>query len=413
MNQLYEKASAASYSKTDGNIMSPLGFIAGGLHCGIKRKRPDLAWLYSEVPAKAAAVYTTNHFQAAPIKVTKESLAKSQMLQGMIINSGNANSFTGNEGLAHAYMMRKWFAGHIGVEEDLIGVASTGVIGELLPIEKIEDGISNIPIGKNETGGDFFEKAILTTDTFQKRACAVVEIDGKTVTVAGAAKGSGMIHPNMATMLAFITTDAEVESETLQTVLKQMVNETFNMITVDGDTSTNDMVVMMANGMAENQPLSAQHPEWHKFMDAFSYVCTQLAKQIARDGEGATKLVEVFVSGAETKNAAQTVAKTVIGSNLVKTAIFGADANWGRIINAIGYSGVNVDENMLTVKLGGFTVVENGMPGSYLDEEAHKYLAGNEEIHIDVDLGSGSHSAIAWGCDLTYDYVKINATYRS
>ncbi|WP_018664563.1 bifunctional glutamate N-acetyltransferase/amino-acid acetyltransferase ArgJ [Heyndrickxia acidiproducens] len=413
MNQVHEKATTEIYNKTDGNIMSPAGFYAGGLHCGIKKKRPDLAWLYSEVPAKAAGIYTTNQFQAAPIRVTKESLEAGHQLQGLIVNSGNANSFTGEQGLHHAYLMREWFASHLGVEKSLIGVSSTGVIGELLPIEKIEAGISNIVPGKNQADFRVFEKAILTTDTFAKRACATVEIDGKTVTIAGAAKGSGMIHPNMATMLAFVTTDAEMEAQTLQLALKQAADETFNMITVDGDTSTNDMVVAMANGMAGNHPLSVAHPDWNRFYQAFAYICETLAKQIARDGEGATKLVEAKVTGARTNEEAGIVSKTIIGSNLVKTAIFGADANWGRIINAIGYSGVKVEPQKLTIKLGDITVVENGMPCFYSEEEAHAYLAGRDEIQILVDLQDGAGEKAAWGCDLTYDYVKINASYRT
>lgn len=413
MNQLYEKESTAFFTKTDGNISSPAGFFAGGLHCGIKRKRPDLGWLYSAVPAQAAAVYTTNQFQAAPIQVTKESIVESGKLSGIIVNSGNANSFTGSEGLRHARLMRKWFAAQIGVNENQVGVASTGVIGEFLPVEKIETGIRRIDIGEGASHPDLFEKAILTTDTFQKRACATLEIGGKTVTVAGCAKGSGMIHPNMATMLAFMTTDAKVEAAALQNLLKQTVDETFNMITVDGDTSTNDMVIVMANGLAGNDTLSYAHPDWKKFAESFAYIARELAKQIARDGEGATKLVEVCVTGAETEKEAQAAAKTVIGSNLVKAAVFGADANWGRIINAIGYSGVQVDEQALSVRIGGISVVEKGMPASYSEDEAHAYLKENDKICIAIDLGAGTCQGTAWGCDLTYDYVKINATYRS
>lgn len=411
MNKLYEKTNAASYYITQGSVNSPKGFRAGGFHCGIKRKRPDLAWLYSEVPANAAAVYTTNQFQAAPITVTKESISIDKQLQGMIINSGNANAYTGEKGLEQAYLMRKWYAEKVGTKEHLVGVSSTGVIGEPLPIEKIRNGIANISVEQEDIIN--FEKAILTTDTFTKHVCVKVEINGTEITIAGAAKGSGMIHPNMATMLSFITTDADIEQESLQYALSNIINDTFNMITVDGDTSTNDMVVAMANGMAENEQLSVNNPYWDQFYEAFTYVCQSLAKYIAKDGEGATKLVEVKVTGAKTKEDAKTLSKTVIGSNLVKTAIFGADANWGRIINAIGYSGVKVDSMSISIALGSITVVHNGVPVDFSEEEATQYMKESDPVQIFVALQDGNDEAIAWGCDLTYDYVKINASYRT
>lgn len=397
----------------EGSITSPIGFFAGGLHCGIKRKRPDLGWVYSVVPATAAAVYTTNLFQAPPLKVTQESILSDKRLQGIIVNSGNANACTGDEGLTNALEMRKLFANQIGIDEHLVAVSSTGVIGEQLPMEKIKKGISNITDLHYQNEASNFEKAILTTDTFTKHACVQLQIDGKTITIGGAAKGSGMIHPNMATMLSFITTDAFVQQEALEQSLRSVTNETFNMITVDGDTSTNDMVLLLANGEANNAELTKEHPEWHLFEQGLKSVCQSLAKQIAKDGEGATKLIEVKINGAFTNHDAKIIAKSIIGSNLVKTAIFGEDPNWGRIVAAIGYSGVKLNSLNINVSLGTITVVENGLPYAYSEEKAKQYLQQNDMIHLFVELKDGNGSATAWGCDLTYDYVKINASYRT
>jgi glutamate N-acetyltransferase/amino-acid N-acetyltransferase len=260
---------------------------------------------------------------------------------------------------------------------------------------------------------DDFEKAILTTDTFQKRTALEMEIDGKIIRFGGAAKGSGMIHPNMATMLGFITTDACVEKEALQLALKQAVDESFNMITVDGDSSTNDSVLLLANGMAGNEELSPGHPCWEQFMEGLAEICRILAMQIARDGEGATKLVEAVVNGAQTKDEARVIGKTIVGSSLVKAAIFGADANWGRIVNAIGYSGVRVSPSSISIAIGPYVVVENGIPSFFSEEGASNYLKSNEWIQIFVNISEGKERATAWGCDLSYDYVKINASYRT
>jgi glutamate N-acetyltransferase / amino-acid N-acetyltransferase len=393
----------------NGNITTPLGFRAGGLHCGIKRKRKDLGWLYSEIPANSVAVYTTNQFQAAPLKVTQDSLSASSFLQGVIVNSGNANACTGEMGLKNAFLMREWFAKQVNIQKQDVAVCSTGVIGEQLPIDQIKSGISEIYQVNNATD---FEQSILTTDTFQKSACVKLMIDHKWITIGGTAKGSGMIHPNMATMLGFITTDAFVHPSSLQEALKLSVNDTFNMITVDGDTSTNDMVLLMANGLAGNEELTDAHLEWPLFLEGLKEVCRSLAKQIARDGEGATKLVEVQVSGAKSSIDAKIISKSIIGSNLVKTAIFGEDPNWGRIVNAIGYSGVLINPTKLTVSLGKIKVVENGLPAPFSEIEAKDYLH-LEKIQIFVELGEGKGCATAWGCDLSYDYVKINASYRT
>ncbi|WP_235988946.1 bifunctional ornithine acetyltransferase/N-acetylglutamate synthase [Aquibacillus kalidii] len=396
---------------TEGNVTTPLGFSAGGLHCGIRKQKLDLGWIYSEVPANAAGVYTTNSFQAAPLKVTQESIATENKLQAIIVNSGVANACTGEQGLKDAYEMRRSFAEVMEISEKYTAVASTGLIGELLPMEKIQDGISRVH-DKENSGSGRFETAILTTDTHEKGVAVQMEIDGKLVTIGGAAKGSGMIHPNMATMLSFITTDANVDEQSLSTALKTITNKSFNMITVDGDTSTNDMVLVLANGQAENEKLSPEHAEWNVFIEGLGLVCELMAKEIARDGEGASKLVEVQVTGAITENAAKAISKSVISSNLVKTAIHGADANWGRIITAIGYSGQQLDPNKVNIYLGPIQVVKQGVPFAFDEQEAKDYLL-KETVVIKAELGDGEGKATAWGCDLSYEYVRINASYRT
>jgi glutamate N-acetyltransferase / amino-acid N-acetyltransferase len=395
----------------EGSVTLPKGYKAGGMHCGIKRKRLDLGYIISQVPATVAGVYTTNTFQAAPLLVTQESIAKEHKIQSIIVNSGNANACTGEQGLKDAFEMQKEFASQLGIENHLVGVTSTGVIGELLPIDKIKDGINQILQTEHEDVTKFMQ-AILTTDTCVKHTAVQLKIDGKTISIGGASKGSGMIHPNMATMLGFVTTDANIAHEDLLGALREVTNQTFNMITVDGDTSTNDMVLVMANGLAENTQLTKEHPEWDLFVDGLKIVCKSLAKKIARDGEGATKLVEVQVNGAYSQNAASAVGKAIISSNLVKTAIYGTDPNWGRIVTAIGYSGVPVEPNAVKVSIGHFTVFENGLPSNFIEEEVKEYLE-SENVKLSVELNQGKYSATAWGCDLTYDYVKINASYRT
>lgn len=395
----------------EGSVTSPKGFKAGGMHCGIKRQRLDLGYIFSETPAVTAGVYTTNRFQAPPLLVTQESIQTEGKTQAIIVNSGIANSCTGDEGLENAYTMRNRFANKLGIKEHYVAVTSTGVIGVQLPMEKIEDGIQKI-VDPSHESVENFEQAILTTDTVKKNIAVQMEIDGKTVTIGGAAKGSGMIHPNMATMLGFVTTDAQIDQDSLSKALKQITNKTFNMITVDGDTSTNDMVLVMANGQSQASSLSPQHPDWDIFLNGLTFVCETLAKKIARDGEGATKLIEVKVRGGVSTEDAQKVAKAVISSNLVKTAIYGADANWGRIICAVGYSDVEILPKNISVYLGPIKVVEKGLPYTFDEEKAKEYLE-QEDVLIDVDLGMGENEGIAWGCDLTYDYVKINASYRT
>lgn len=399
----------------DGSITTPIGFKAGGLHCGLKKtSRHDLGAIVCEVPATAAGVYTTNVFQAAPLQVTRESIGAGGVLRAVIVNSGNANACTGKQGEADAYEMRSRFAQSIAVPEEQVAVASTGVIGELLKMDKVRSGIDGLParMDGNREGADGFCQAILTTDLIQKMVCVKLELDGKIIHVAGAAKGSGMIHPNMATMLGFVTTDAAIGSEALQQLLRQATDLTFNMITVDGDTSTNDMLVAMASGLAGNEELTTQHEGWAAFAAAVRHVCEVLAKAIARDGEGATKLVEVQVNGAISDDSAQAIAKTVIGSSLVKSAVFGADANWGRIIAAVGRAGQPVNPDTVDIRLGDIVTLEQSRPVAFDEELALEYLKGDTVV-IRVDLHNGEGRATAWGCDLTYDYVRINAAYRT
>lgn len=394
------------------SVTLPKGFKAGGIHCGLKKNSNlDLGYIVSEVPATAAGVYTTNVFQAAPLVVTQESIAKEKKIQAIIVNSGNANSCTGDQGFKDAYDMQKQFASELGIKEHYVAVTSTGVIGEKMPMDKVLTGIKHILEKENEAESKF-KGAILTTDLAPKNIGVQIKVDGKTISIGGAAKGSGMIHPNMATMLGFVTTDANIEHESLSVALKEVTNQTFNMITVDGDTSTNDMVLVMANGMAGNDTLTIDHPQWNTFVKGLQMVCQELAKKIAKDGEGATKLIEVQVNSANNQSDARAVGKSIISSNLVKTAIYGTDPNWGRIVSAIGYSGVPVKPNLVKVSIGSFVVFEDGLPCPINEEEVKEYLE-QDTIQIIVELNQGEHSAAAWGCDLTYDYIKINASYRT
>ncbi len=399
----------------NGGVTSPRGFKAAGLHCGLKKtSRNDLGVIYCEVPASAAGVYTLNAFQAAPLHVTKESIAKEGKLQAMVVNSGNANACTGEQGLQDAYDMRQAAADAYGLPVHYVGVTSTGVIGELLPMDKIRSGIEGLPrrTEASEEASNEFCQAILTTDLVQKMICVEVSVNGKAVRIAGAAKGSGMIHPNMATMLGFMTTDAVIDATSLQKLLNSVTDESFNMITVDGDTSTNDMVVAMASGLVEHESLHPEHPDWSAFEAGFKHVAQYLAKAIARDGEGATKLIEVNVKGASTDVAARAIAKTVIGSSLVKSAIFGADANWGRIIAAIGRAGQPVNTEAVDIYLGEFNTLLKSKPMPFDDDAASEYLKG-DFVRMDIHLNMAEGSATAWGCDLTYEYVRINAAYRT
>lgn len=395
----------------NGNVTTPKGFQAGGVHAGLRKSKLDFGWIHSDVPATAAGVYTLNAFKAAPLQVTKASIDKSGKVQTIVVNSANANAVTGQEGYKNALEMQALTAAKKGVEVDHVAVASTGLIGVQLPMDKIYNGIEAMNDEENQAA-ERFESAILTTDTVTKHAAVKIEVDGKSITIAGAAKGSGMIAPNMATMLSFITTDAAIEQPSLEKALRQVTDQSFNMITVDGDCSTNDMVLVLANGLQENDVLHENHPDWDVFVKGLHYVSQELAKKIARDGEGATKLIEVQVKGAVSDKAAGEIAKTIISSNLVKTAVYGADPNWGRIVCAVGYSEQPMDVEKVSVALGDIKVVEDGLPLDFSEEAGTAYLA-QDTVTIYVDLQNGTGEATAWGCDLTYDYVKINASYRT
>lgn len=397
-----------------GGVTAASGFLAAGVRSGLRKPgdlRPDLALLFSEVPAAAAGVFTTNRVQAAPVLVSREHIARGRA-RAVVANSGGANACTGERGVADARRMAAVAAEALGVQVGEVLVASTGVIGVPLPMEKVEAGIRRAAEALRADGNDDAALAITTTDLVPKTAARRFSLGGRTVTVGGIAKGSGMIKPNMATMLCFLTTDAAVEPHLLRQALTAAVDRSFNMITVDNDTSTNDTVFMLANGLAGNTPLQAGTPDSRLFQQALDEVCMELAKAIARDGEGATKLLEVAVLGAASAADARKAALAVAGSSLVKTAVFGADANWGRVMAAIGYSGAEFDPAKVDIDLGPMPWVVGGQSAGF-DEAAAKELLSRPEVHIEIRLNRGEARAVAWGCDLTYDYVKINGSYRS
>ena len=399
----------------EGGISAAKGFLSSGVHCGIRKNKSkrDLALIYSEKKAAAAAVYTKNLVKGAPLRVTRENLMDGYA-QAVICNSGNANTCNSN-GREIAKETCALLADELGIDEKDVIVASTGVIGQKMTIDPIKNGI---PMLKEALGKNSREAAegIMTTDTRLKEIAVKFFIGGKECRIGGIAKGSGMIHPDMATMLCFITTDCAITPEMLKKALSTDVSETFNMVSVDGDTSTNDMVAVLANGMAENEMISSEGESFDIFMKALNTVTVNLCRRIAADGEGATKLVECKVSGAKDLQAAKTVAKSVICSSLTKAALFGADANWGRVLCAIGYSKADVDVDKIDVsfasKEGSILVCEDGAGVDFSEEKAKKILLA-DEVEILIDLKSGSYSSTAWGCDLTYDYVKINGDYRT
>ncbi len=399
-----------------GGVCAAKGFKANGIHCGIRKNhtKKDVALIYSEKQANAAAVYTTNLVKGAPLKVTKAHLENGKA-QAVICNSGNANTCNAN-GIEIAEQMSLITAKALNMEASDVIVASTGVIGQPLNIEPIENGINALASGLGADNGLSAAEAIMTTDTVPKEVAVEFVVGGKVCRLGGIAKGSGMIHPNMATMLVFITTDAAISSEMLQKALSSDIANTFNMVSIDGDTSTNDMVTVLANGMAENPEIVEDGEDFAQFMKALNTVTVQLCRMIAGDGEGATKLLECKVSGADTEEIAKTVAKSVICSSLLKSAMFGADANWGRVLCAIGYSGAKVDINKIDVSFksakGLVEVCKNGA-GIEFSEECAKEILLEDEIEILVKVGEGGGEATAWGCDLTYDYVKINGDYRT
>lgn len=400
----------------EGGITEPEGFWAAGAHIGIKKKKKDLSLIRSEAPATAAGVFTQNIVKASCV-VRNQKLI-SNKINGIVINSGVANACTGETGARNNEVMAQIYAECLGVSNDTILTASTGVIGSQLPMDILISGIKTVykSLGRSEENAKKAAKGIMTTDTFVKEIAIQTEIGGETVKIAGISKGSGMIHPNMATMLAFITTDANISRDLLQKALSEDVDDTYNMISVDGDTSTNDMVIVLANGKANNPEITSENEDYQKFKKALHYVNMHLAKQIIKDGEGVTKVLEVNVKGAATKQDAKKIAKSIITSNLVKTALFGEDANWGRIICAAGYSGAQFTPEKTKIefssKAGTIVPFVCGEPIAFDEEKALKVLK-EKEIQIAINLEDGLEKATAWGCDLSYEYVKINGEYRT
>ncbi|GHV91902.1 arginine biosynthesis bifunctional protein ArgJ [Spirochaetia bacterium] len=404
-----------------GGVCAPKGFKAGGIWCGIKAssKKRDLALIYSEKPCTAAAMFTTNRVKAASVLVSREHLADGKC-QAVIANSGNANACTGEAGIAAARKMAQLAADEFALKADNVAVASTGVIGVPFPIAAVDSSMSALAssIRGDEAGSEAALEAIMTTDTRKKAASVELEIGGKAVRLGGMTKGSGMIHPNMATMLCFVTTDAAISRELLDKALRRAVKCSFNRVTVDGDTSTNDTILVMANGEAANAPINTEGAEYELFAEALEAVCIKLGRAMARDGEGATRLVTVTVRGAKDEEAAEVLAKSVAASSLVKAACFGADANWGRVLCAMGYSGADFDPDKTDVFFasvqGSILVYKQGAPVPFSEEDAKKILLEEEiEINVEIAGGAGPGKVTAWGCDLTYDYVKINGDYRS
>ena len=405
--------------KCNGGATAAAGFQAASCAAGIKKNgTPDMAMLYSTVPCTAAGTFTTNIVKAAPVLWDRDIVRNSKSVQAVVINSGVANACTGQEGYESCRRSAEAAAGALQIREDAVLVASTGVIGQQIPTDKIQKGVTMMApqLDSSPEAGLAAAKAIMTTDTLPKEAAVAVELDGRTVTIGGMCKGSGMIHPNMCTMLCFITTDAAISKDMLQTALSAAVQDTFNMVSVDGDTSTNDTVLLMANGLAGNTEITDRNKDYAAFAEGLREVCTVLAKKIASDGEGATKLFETKVVHAESKEQAVILAKSVITSNLTKAAVFGADANWGRILCAMGYSGAEFDPDRVDLwfesEAGTIRILKNGTALPYSEEEATRILSA-KEVRALADLHMGEAEAVAWGCDLTYDYVKINADYRS
>lgn len=403
------------FEAIEGNVTSPKGFLASGVFAGIKKSKKDFAIIYSEKKANAAAAFTTNKVKAAPVILDMEKI-KNGEAQAIVANSGNANACTGQKGYEDACSMAFMAAEKLNIDDSDVLVCSTGVIGVTLPMDKIVKGIELAVQSLSRDGGKEAAEAILTTDTFAKEVAVKFNIKGVEVKIGGIAKGSGMISPNMATMLSFITTDADISKSALNKALKETVKRSYNMISVDGDMSTNDTVIMLANGMAGNPTIEEDTHEYQVFYNALLYVNKYLAKQIAKDGEGATKFMEVNVVNAPTEDDAILASKSVVNSNLVKTAIFGEDANWGRIIAAVGYSGANFSPDTVDIYLksnkGLIKVCENGGYVHFSEDKAKEILS-EKEISIIVDLNAGNYEALAWGCDLSYDYVKINGSYRT
>ncbi len=407
--------------RIEGGVCAAKGFKATGLEVGIKDNHPgkkDMAMIFADVPCRAAGTFTTNLVKAAPVQWDKKIVSESEFVQAVVINSGIANACTGTQGLAYCREMAEQTGEAAGISAGMVLTASTGVIGQQLPMDKIKRGIDKMMpvLGNKAADAALAAEAIMTTDTVSKQAAVQIDINGKTVTVGGMCKGSGMIHINMCTMLGFITTDVNISKELLQAALSETIPDTFNMVSVDGDTSTNDTVLLLASGLAGNDEIREKNEDYNKFKQALTEVSTILSKKIAGDGEGATALFEVKAIHAATKEDAVALSKSVVTSSLTKAAIYGHDANWGRILCAMGYSGVRFEPEQVDIyfesQAGKIQIVENGVATDYSEEEATRILS-EPEVTAVLDVKMGSASATAWGCDLTYDYVKINADYRS
>ena len=405
--------------KTEGGVTAAKGFLAASCAAGIKYQgRQDMAMIYSELPCKSAGTFTTNVVKAAPVKWDRKQVESGEAAQAVVVNAGIANACTGEEGMEYCRRTAAAAGAALGIAPGAVLVASTGVIGKQLPMDRIEAGVKMLAkdLGSGLDKGEAASRAIMTTDTKNKQVAVQVELGGALVTVGGMCKGSGMIHPNMCTMLSFVTTDAAISKELLVEALREDIKDTYNMISVDGDTSTNDTVLLLANGLAGNPVITEKNEDYRAFVEALRYVNTTLAKQMAGDGEGATALFEVSVTGAACKEDARTLSKAVITSNLTKAAIYGHDANWGRILCAIGYSGVSFDPDRVDLcfesAAGRIQIMRDGTALPYSEEEATKILS-EPYVRAGIDIKSGDFEATAWGCDLTYDYVKINADYRS
>lgn len=402
----------------EGGVTAPCGFLAAGIAAGIKKDKKDMAMICSRKPCQAAGTFTKNLVKAAPVKWDQEVVYGGGTVQAVVVNSGVANACTGEEGYGYCRETAQKAAEVLELSPSQVLVASTGVIGAQIPIEKIKKGIETMAplLSESREAGALAAEAIMTTDTVKKEIAVSIEIGGKTVTLGGMCKGSGMIHPNMCTMLGFVTTDACISKEMLQKALSASVADTYNMVSVDGDTSTNDTVLLLANGMAGNPMITGPGEDYDAFLEALNEVNTYLAKQIAGDGEGATALFEVKVIQAATKEQAVTLSKSIITSNLTKAAIFGHDANWGRILCAMGYSGAQFDPEKVDLYFesaaGKLQIIKDGVATDYSEEEATKILS-EEKVTAVADIHMGTAEATAWGCDLSYDYVKINADYRS
>lgn len=402
----------------DGTVTLPKGFYGAGGHVGIKKEKKDLALIYSEVDALAVGTFTQNVVKAAPVLWDKMVVENYDSARVIAINSGVANACTGDEGIYNNELFVSKVADNFGVKKEEVLICSTGVIGKQLPMDKIIEGIAKVKalLNNDQKSGEIVAQSIMTTDTKPKHIAVTIELGGKIVTIGACCKGSGMIHPNMATMLGFITTDCNISKELLNKALKEIIADTFNMVSVDRDTSTNDTVLLLANGLANNEKITSENDDYYKFKEALYYVNEYLAKAIAGDGEGATKLLEVQVHGANSIKQAKVIAKSVCTSPLVKTAVYGNDANWGRLLCAMGYSGEEFDPYNVDLSIasehGTLQLVTKGMATDYSEELATKILSSSEVKAI-IDIHNGEYKATAWGCDLTYDYVKINADYRS